>query len=63
MFALGRVMHSENSHPDVTSDTYSDGEVRSLEMIWGAGYLSPGGAEAVARIVGDVPIAQKAGLI
>lgn len=53
-------MTLENLPPEGTAETYSDGEVRSLEMIWGTGYLSPGGPGAVARIVGDVPIAQKA---
>ena len=40
-------MHSE----------YSDEFVRGLEWIWGEGFLSPGGADEVTRIVANTPIA------
>jgi phosphoethanolamine N-methyltransferase len=38
-------------------EEYSDQEVRELEAIWGEGFLSPGGAAEVARIVGTHDIA------
>ena len=52
-------MTPRNSPEEGTSEAYSDGEVGSLELIWGAGYLSPGGPDAVARIIRDVPVAEK----
>ena len=52
-------MTPSNSPEEGTSEAYSDGEVGSLELIWGAGYLSPGGPDAVARIIRDVPVAEK----
>jgi phosphoethanolamine N-methyltransferase len=38
---------------------YSEGEVVSLQLVWGSGYLSPGGAAAVARILSDTDISGK----
>ena len=38
-------------------DEYGDTFVAGLEWMWGEGFLSPGGAEEVARIVAGVPIA------
>ncbi|KAA3622486.1 MAG: methyltransferase domain-containing protein [Proteobacteria bacterium] len=40
-------MHSE----------YSDTFVRGLEWMWGAGFLSPGGAAEVGRLVASLPVA------
>ena len=40
--------------PDVN---YSDQEIEQLELIWGEGFLSPGGPQEVARIVGGHDIA------
>jgi phosphoethanolamine N-methyltransferase len=56
---LGNPMTPSNSPEEGASEAYSDGEVGSLELIWGAGYLSPGGPDAVARIIRDVPVAEK----
>lgn len=36
---------------------YGDAMVAMLELIWGAGYLSPGGPEEVARTLDDVDLA------
>ena len=36
---------------------YGDAFVAGLEWMWGEGFLSPGGAEEVARIVAGAPIA------
>ena len=38
-------------------DEYGDTFVAGLEWMWGEGFLSPGGAEEVARIVAGAPIA------
>jgi SAM-dependent methyltransferase len=38
---------------------YSDTFVRGLEWMWGEGFLSPGGAAEVGRIVDGVPLAAK----
>ena len=37
-------------------DEYGDTFVAGLEWMWGEGFLSPGGAEEVARIVAGTPI-------
>lgn len=36
---------------------YDDRHIALLEALWGAGYLSPGGPEEVARVIAGVPIA------
>src|SRR5689334_11099207 len=41
---------------ETASDVYSEGEVASLELVWGEGYLSPGGPDAVARILEGLEI-------
>jgi ubiquinone/menaquinone biosynthesis C-methylase UbiE len=46
---------AETGAPEV----YSEGEVASLELVWGDGYLSPGGPGAVARILEGVEIKAK----
>lgn len=38
-------------------DEYGDTFVAGLEWMWGEGFLSPGGADEVARIVAGAPIA------
>lgn len=40
-------------------EVYSQGEVASLQLVWGQGYLSPGGPGAVARILEGVEINAK----
>jgi len=40
-------------------DEYDDGFVAGLEWIWGEGFLSPGGSEEVARILGNVSLEAK----
>ena len=45
-------MSGEDHHEE-----YGDTFVAGLEWMWGEGFLSPGGAEEVARIVAGVPIA------
>ena len=52
-------MNSGTSVQGGAPETYSEGEVQSLQLVWGFGYLSPGGPEAVARIVDGVPVAEK----
>lgn len=37
-------------------DEYHDSMVALLELIWGEGFLSPGGAGNVARLVGDLDL-------
>lgn len=39
---------------------YDDDSIRFLEILWGEGYLSPGGPEEVARILENVELAGKA---
>ena len=34
-------------------ELYHDKMIGMLEAIWGEGYLSPGGPDEVARLVGD----------
>ena len=38
---------------------YDDLDIRFLEVMWGAGYLSPGGPDEVRRIVAEVDFAGK----
>ena len=40
-------------------DEYSDSLIDFLEVVWGEGYLSPGGAEEVSRILEGVDISGK----
>ena len=44
---------------DEHEDEYSDEFVRVLELVWGEGFLSPGGADEVARALDGVDIAGK----
>jgi SAM-dependent methyltransferase len=44
---------------ETAPDVYSEGEVASLELVWGEGYLSPGGPDAVARILEGLEIKGK----
>ena len=43
---------TEPNHHEEYDDTF----VAGLEWMWGEGFLSPGGADEVARIVADTPI-------
>ena len=43
--------------PDDHHEEYDDAFVAGLEWMWGEGFLSPGGAEEVSRIVAGAPIA------
>jgi len=43
------------SHQEI----YTDGRIKHLQLIWGPGFLSPGGPEEVAQIVEGVDIAGK----
>jgi SAM-dependent methyltransferase len=45
------------SHDD--HQEYDEAFVNALELVWGEGYLSPGGEQEVARIVGEVDLAGK----
>lgn len=38
------------------AEEYSNSLIDFLEVVWGEGYLSPGGADEVARIVDDIPL-------
>jgi SAM-dependent methyltransferase len=40
----------------MADDEYDDSMLAMLELIWGEGFLSPGGAESVRAIVGDVSL-------
>ncbi len=40
----------------VDEDLYDDSHIVFLEEMWGAGYLSPGGPDEVARIVADLDL-------
>jgi len=44
---------------DQHHDEYDDSFVAGLEWIWGDGFLSPGGAQEVARILGDVSLDER----
>src|SRR5690606_11951053 len=47
--------------PPMTDDlNYDDRDTAFLEALWGEGYLSPGGAEEVARVLDGVDLAGKA---
>lgn len=46
---------SQNQH----EEEYSDALVEFLEVLWGEGYLSPGGAEEVARVLENVDLSGK----
>lgn len=41
----------------VAGEHYHDRMIGMLEAVWGEGFLSPGGAEEVARLVGDTDFA------
>ena len=45
--------------PTQHEDEYNDALVAMLELIWGEGFLSPGGPEAVRNIVEGVELANK----
>jgi len=40
---------------DVAESGYSDEETDRLQLIWGDGFLSPGGSAEVARILEGAP--------
>ncbi len=42
---------------DDSGELYDGGHVAFLEKLWGAGYLSPGGAEEVARVLEGLDLA------
>lgn len=44
---------------DAHEDEYSDELIALLELVWGKGFLSPGGPEAVAAIVRNAALADK----
>lgn len=44
---------------DAHEDEYGDAMVTMLELIWGEGYLSPGGPQSVREIVAGVDLADK----
>lgn len=44
---------------DTHEDEYDDGMVAMLELIWGEGFLAPGGAENVRRIVQGLDLGDK----
>jgi len=44
---------------DQHEDEYSDDLIALLELVWGKGFLSPGGPEAVAEIVRDADLRDK----
>ena len=44
---------------DAHEDEYSDELIALLELVWGQGFLSPGGPEAVAAIIGDADLTDK----
>jgi len=44
---------------DGHEDEYDDTLIAFLELIWGEGFLSPGGPEAVRAIVGDIDLTDK----
>lgn len=47
------------TEPDAPEEEYNDNVVAMLELIWGEGFLSPGGPEAVNRIVAGLDLADK----
>lgn len=46
-------MDMDTDQPPLHEDEYGDDLVALLELVWGEGFLSPGGPEAVRAIVGD----------
>ena len=44
---------------DSHQDEYGDAMVAMLELIWGEGYLAPGGAENVRQIVAGLDLRDK----
>ena len=44
---------------DTHEDEYDDGMVAMLELIWGEGFLAPGGSENVRRIVAGLDLRDK----
>ena len=44
---------------DAHADEYGDAMVTMLELIWGEGYMSPGGPQSVRDIVAGVDLADK----
>ena len=58
----GCFTNSIDLEPNMSNDEfqeYDESFVNALELIWGEGYLSPGGAEEVRRIVGDYDLCGK----
>ena len=47
---MGSTIGGELYHPQL---------IAMLERLWGEGWLSPGGADEVARLLGDFPLAGK----
>jgi ubiquinone/menaquinone biosynthesis C-methylase UbiE len=52
-------MSEADSHDQHHEEEYSDALVDFLEVLWGEGYLSPGGAEEVARVLDGVDLSGK----
>jgi phosphoethanolamine N-methyltransferase len=52
-------MTTNSADLSTCAESYPEGEVRSLELVWGDGFLSPGGSDAVARIVHGVDLSGK----
>lgn len=51
---------AEQAAPGSHSDEYDDAMVAMLELIWGEGFLAPGGSATVRRAVGGLDLAGKA---
>ena len=47
---------SGTEHDQASADAYPDADVASLQLVWGQGFLSPGGSEAVTRILDGIDI-------
>ncbi|MGK6314685.1 class I SAM-dependent methyltransferase [Neorhizobium sp. DT-125] len=47
---------------EVREPEYDEKAIRFLEVIWGEGYLSPGGPEEVDRVLADLDLEGKTGL-
>ena len=52
-------MSQADSHHQHHEEEYSDALVDFLEVLWGEGYLSPGGAEEVARVLDRVDLTDR----
>jgi ubiquinone/menaquinone biosynthesis C-methylase UbiE len=52
-------MSEADSQNQPHEEEYSDALVDFLEVLWGEGYLSPGGAEEVARVLENVDLSGK----